>query len=137
MKYDEGDIVVSKIAFADSNKTATRTLVIVDKDQAVQVYDAVNMSKQSSQAKYSNTILIEKNEMNNLRENSWIKTNAIYEINDQTAYKKIGQVDEATLERARSLIEKQQELGLLVRQPLSVQLEARNQGRTRSVERER
>lgn len=112
-KYTVGDIVT-----AGHNRGTIRILALVNENEAVPIFDAVGLTSQNKEH-INSAYLIKKNDLNNLKYNSYANTREIYELSESEITKKIGKVDMEDLTNIRSFIHVQNELGLVTREPFS------------------
>lgn len=97
MKYNIGDIVHATIQFADTGKLAKRFLAIIDKNEAVSLYQGVNLTTKDKSFLQS-AVYIFKDEKNKLRDNSYAKVDTLYMVDEQNIDYKKGSLSPADLE---------------------------------------
>lgn len=95
-KYSIGDIVfVSKYKYKDGKKGYNHLFVIVDEDNRVVPVNEFCMliSSKLDKLRYKSNVLLVKDNINNLKKDSIVKTDEIYEIKDVDIDKKIGKIN--------------------------------------------
>lgn len=100
-KYKIGDIVfVSKYKYKSGNNGKNHSFVIISDRQAVDInYFGFLLSSQIQKATYSFNELLNKNEINKLRQDSIVKCDDLITILEEDIKFKIGEVTEDELER--------------------------------------
>jgi len=91
MKYNIGDIVHAKIEFADSNKSANRFLVVLAKDEVIELYEGVNLTTKDKSFLES-SVFIYKDELNKLSADSYAKVDTIYSFDESRIQYKKGEL---------------------------------------------
>ena len=108
-EYNVGDIVfVENFSYSNGKKGRRHLFVIVEKDNyAVPIeYFAMLISSHLEKLKYNTNKLLVKNNINNLKRNSIVKTDAIYKIETQDILFKIGSVEQNTVNEYLKNLEK-------------------------------
>lgn len=100
-KYKIGDIVfVSEYKYKNGEQGKNHSFVIIDDEKAVDInYFGFLISSQTQKATYSFNELLNKNEINKLKQNSIVKCDDLITIIDKDIKFKIGEVTEDELER--------------------------------------
>ena len=100
-KYKVGDIVfLSEYKYKNGEKGKNHSFVIIDDEQAVDInYFGFLLSSQTQKATYSFNELLNKNEINKLKQNSIVKCDDLITIINENIKFKIGEVTEEELER--------------------------------------
>ena len=100
-KYKIGDIVfVTKYKYKSGEDGENHSFVIIDDGQAVDInYFVFLLSSQTQKATYSFNELLNKNEINKLKQNSIVKCDDLITIMDENIKFKIGEVTDEELER--------------------------------------
>ena len=105
-KYSVGDIVyVDKFNYADGSHGRNHLFVIIEKNNiAVPIeFFGMILSSQIHKQKYKDNVLLEKDDLNRLKKDSIVKTDALYQILEQQILFKIGRVDMWKLEQYKDL----------------------------------
>lgn len=100
-EYNIGDIVFVKEYNYKNGKKGTRHLfVIIEKDNyAVPIeYFAMLISSHLDKLKFNSNKLLLKDELNNLKRDSIVKTDVIYKIKSQNIIFKVGKVEKQVVE---------------------------------------
>ena len=100
-EYNIGDIVfVKEYLYNNGQKGRKHLFVIIEKDNyAVPIeYFAMLISSQLDKLKFSTNKLLLKDEVNNLKRNSIVKTDSIYKIKTENIMFKIGKIEEEKVE---------------------------------------
>ncbi len=96
-KYEIGEIVyVDKYTYNSGRKGYDHLFVVIDKEEteiSVQ-YLAMLISSQVKKIKYKQNVLLKKDKINNLKKNSIVKTDELYNINIKNILFKIGNIEE-------------------------------------------
>ncbi len=95
-KYEIGDIVfVENYKYNDGNFGKNHLFVIIDKDNhAVPITNfCMLISSNMDKLKFKFNIYLKKNEDNNLKKDSIVKTDVIYKIKNEEINYKIGKID--------------------------------------------
>lgn len=99
--YNIGDIVfVKEYSYSDGKKGINHFFVIIDKDNTAVPIENFGMliSSNLDKLKFKSNKLLEKDDINNLKKDSIVKTDVVYKIlNEQISFK-IGTVDDEKIE---------------------------------------
>lgn len=100
-QFDVGDIVfVSNYEYKSGTNGQNHSFVIIDDGQAVDInYFGFLLSSKTAKATYPYNERLDKNDTNNLRENSIVKCDDLIEISETNIKFKIGTVEQEDLER--------------------------------------
>ncbi len=100
-QFDVGDIVfVSNYEYKSGTNGKNHSFVIIDDGQAVDInYFGFLLSSKTAKATYPYNEILDKNDINNLRENSIVKCDDLIEISETNIKFKIGTVEQEDLER--------------------------------------
>ena len=100
-QFDVGDIVfVSNYEYKSGTNGKNHSFVIIDDGQAVDInYFGFLLSSKTAKAAYPYNERLDKNDINNLRENSIVKCDDLIEISETNIKFKIGTVEQEDLER--------------------------------------
>lgn len=100
-KYEEeykiGDIVyVNQYLYTTGKKGYDHLFVIIDKEEEAVPIELFGMliSSQVQKIRYQQNILLKKDDKNNLKKNSIVKTDEVYQLNKENILFKIGNIDE-------------------------------------------
>lgn len=106
--YNIGDIVfVANYKYKNGTNGQNHSFVIIDDGQAVDVnYFGFLLSSHIEKASFPYNEALNKNQTNNLRENSIVKCDDLIEISESEIQFKIGTVAESDLERFINTFEK-------------------------------
>lgn len=99
-EYDIGDIIfVNKYTYENKTNGKSHMFVIIDKNNiSIPIeYFSLLISSKTEKLKYKENILLKKNNKNNLKTDSIIKTDYVYKINGNNVIRKIGSIDNETL----------------------------------------
>ena len=94
--YNIGDIVyVKEYCYSDGKQGTNHMFVIVDQNNIAVPIENFGMliSSKINKLKYQSNVLLCKDEMNNLKKNSIVKTDFVYKILDSQILFKVGRVD--------------------------------------------
>ena len=101
ISYNIGDIVfVKEYSYSDGKKGINHFFVIIDKDNTAVPIENFGMliSSNLDKLKFKSNKLLEKDDINNLKKDSIVKTDVVYKIlNEQISFK-IGTVDDEKIE---------------------------------------
>lgn len=117
MKYDIGDIVHAKIEFADRNISANRFLLIIEKDEAVALYEGVNLTTKDKSFLES-SVYIYKDKENNLSFDSYAKMDTIYSFDEGRIHYKKGSLKQVDLDLVLAKKQQLQEQNKLIKKHL-------------------
>lgn len=101
-KFKIGDIVyVTKYSYKSGEIGENHFLVIIDDGQAIDIYNYFGFLLTSNQKKkkYPYNILLNKNNKNHLSKDSVVKCDDLIEISEKEIKFKVGEVEQADLER--------------------------------------
>ena len=95
-QFDVGDIVfVSNYEYKSGTNGKNHSFVIIDDGQAVDInYFGFLLSSKTAKATYPYNEILDKNDINNLRENSIVKCDDLIEISETNIKFKIGTVEQ-------------------------------------------
>lgn len=96
-QYEIGDIVyVNKYLYTTGKKGYDHLFVIIDKEEEAVPIEHFGMliSSQVNKIKYQSNILLKKDNQNNLKKNSIVKTDEVYQLSKENIVFKIGNLDE-------------------------------------------
>ncbi|MBQ6992449.1 MAG: type II toxin-antitoxin system PemK/MazF family toxin [Clostridia bacterium] len=108
-EYNVGDIVfVEKYTYKNGNEGSRHLFVIIEKDNyAVPIeYFSMLISSHLEKLKFNKNKLLLKDELNNLKRNSIVKTDAIYKITNENIVFKVGEVTKETVQEYLKNLEK-------------------------------
>ena len=109
MEYQIGDIVfVNKYKYRNGKVGHRHLFVIIEKDNyAVPLeYFSMILSSHIEKLKYNSNKLLLKDELNNLKRDSIVKTDVIYKIKQDNILYKIGKVKRTAVEEYMKNLEK-------------------------------
>lgn len=100
-KFNIGDIVyVPHYKYKNGNEGYKHSFVIIDEQKAVEInYFGFLLSSHTEKETFTYNERLDKNNINNLRENSIVKCDDLIEFSDTDIQFKIGQVTEEDLTR--------------------------------------
>ena len=104
--YDIGDIVfVKEYTYANGETGNNHFFVIIDQNNTAVPIENFGMliSSNLEKLKYNTNILLEKDNVNNLRKDSIVKTDVIYKILNEQILFKIGKVDSEKIEEYKEI----------------------------------
>lgn len=108
-EYNVGDILfVEKYTYKNGNEGSRHLFVIIEKDNyAVPIeYFSMLISSHLEKLKFNKNKLLLKDELNNLKRNSIVKTDAIYKITNENIVFKVGEVTKETVQEYLKNLEK-------------------------------
>lgn len=108
-EYNVGDIIfVEKYTYKNGNEGSRHLFVIIEKDNyAVPIeYFSMLISSHLEKLKFNKNKLLLKDELNNLKRNSIVKTDAIYKITNENIVFKVGEVTKETVQEYLKNLEK-------------------------------
>ena len=111
-KYSVGDIVfVRKYKYKDGTDGKDHLFVIVEENNLLIPIEYLSMliSSNLEKLKYKSNKLLEKNSKNNLKKDSIVKTDIIYNIHTRDILFKVGQVDIKQIEEYKKSFKKYKE----------------------------
>ena len=103
-QYQIGDIVyVTQYLYATGKPGYDHLFVIIDKEEEAVPIEHFGMliSSQIQKIKYNQNILLQKDNQNNLKKDSIVKTDQIYQLNKQNILFKIGNIDQRLVNEYR------------------------------------
>lgn len=105
-EYSVGDIVFVKNYKYENGATGQNHMfVIIEKNYAITIeYFALLISSKLEKLKYNQNKLLLKDEQNNLKRDSLVKTDIIYKITDEQILFKVGNVDKDKIEEYKKMI---------------------------------
>lgn len=108
-EYNIGDIVfVKEYIYQNGRKGTKHLFVIIEKDNyAVPIeYFGMLISSHLEKLKFNNNKLLLKDELNNLKRDSIVKTDVIYKIKNENIMFKVGEVKKQVVEEYMKNLEK-------------------------------
>lgn len=105
INYNIGDIVfVREYTYSNGQKGSNHFFVIIDQNNTAVPIETFGMliSSNLDKLKFNTNKLLEKDEKNNLRKNSIVKTDVIYKISYKEIVFKIGKVDDERIEEYKN-----------------------------------
>lgn len=105
ISYNIGDIVfVKEYSYSDGKKGTNHFFVIIDKDNAAVPIENFGMliSSNLDKLKFKANKLLEKDDINNLKKDSIVKTDVVYKILNEQIIFRIGTVDNEKIEEYKN-----------------------------------
>ena len=105
ISYNIGDIVfVKEYSYSDGKKGTNHFFVIIDKDNTAVPIENFGMliSSNLDKLKFKVNKLLEKDDINNLKKDSIVKTDVVYKILNEQIIFKIGTVDNEKIEEYKN-----------------------------------
>lgn len=105
ISYNIGDIVfVKEYSYFDGKKGTNHFFVIIDKDNTAVPIENFGMliSSNLDKLKFKANKLLEKDDINNLKKDSIVKTDVVYKILNEQIIFKIGTVDNEKIEEYKN-----------------------------------
>lgn len=105
ISYNIGDIVfVKEYSYSDGKKGTNHFFVIIDKDNTAVPIENFGMliSSNLDKLKFKANKLLEKDDINNLKKDSIVKTDVVYKILNEQIIFRIGTVDNEKIEEYKN-----------------------------------